>query len=56
MSNQTKEKHIAHIERCERDKVCWMCGDPLEYVAYRMTQHGIRRVMCDHCEREEFGD
>ena len=61
MSNNTKEylayeTHIAHIEECEKDKVCWMCGDPLQYEAYRITQYGIRRVMCDHCELEEFGD
>jgi uncharacterized CHY-type Zn-finger protein len=42
--------------QCEKDHTCFMCGDPLEYVAYKMTQHGIRRVMCDYCEREEFGD
>ena len=52
MSNQNL---IKHIEKCEKDKVCWMCGAELTYMAYRLTQYGIRRVMCDDCEREEFG-
>ena len=50
------QKLIKHIANCEKDKVCWMCGEPLQYLAYRMTQYGIRKVMCDDCEKDEFGD
>ena len=52
MSNQNL---IKHIEKCEKDNVCWMCGDLLWDAVYRKTEYGIRRVMCDYCEEEEFG-
>ena len=56
VDSEVRIAHIAHIEKCEEQKVCWMCGEPLQYETWRVTQYGIRKVMCDHCEKEEFGD